>query len=266
MGTFKNPAIIPQGMLAPSGLRQDYLIDPVVQSTTRPAGSLLRSSPGYDSVRVGKNRFQGKGPTGGFREMEFAEDVGGSGAAISIVPGDTSQIESSEWLPEDPEQVDEGSFIIADRNTQVGGTSSVLHEAESVLTDLGDRSPGRPLSRSLLYNPAKMLRKDYQENPVVTVLASAGLCVIAYIVGNDLEREYRSRRGGSVASEAAAIPASGAAVSGDEVDKVTGAISDAGDKAVKAIGDAADAAVDSVNEAGKAAKDAADKAANTVTE
>jgi hypothetical protein len=262
MSRFKNPALIPQGMLNPSGLRQDYLIDPVVQSTVRPAGSLLRSSPGYDTVRVGKNRFQGKGPTGGFREMEFAEDVGGSGAAISVVPGDTSQIASSEWLPENPEQIDEGSFIIADRNTQVGGTAMTKHEAGHVLADMGDRHPGRPLSKAMFTHPVKMLREDYAANPVITVLASAGLVMVAWIVGNDLEREYRGRSGKGIVSDTVAVPASGAAVSGDEVEKVTGAISKAGEDAVKAIGDAADAAVDSVNEAGKAAKDTANKAAD----
>lgn len=195
--------------------------------------------------------------------MEFAEDVGGSGAAISIVPGDTSQIASSEWLPEDPEQIDEGSFIIADRNTQVGGTAMTKHEARHIIPDMGDRSPGRPLSRLMWQHPVKMLREDYAANPVVTVLASVGFVIIAKIVGDDLEREYRSRRGGGIVSDTVAVPASGTAVSGDEIDKVTTAISDAGDKAVQAIGDAADAAVDSVNEAGKAAKDTANKAADT---
>jgi hypothetical protein len=265
MSRFKNPAIIPQGMLNPSGLRQDYLMDPVVQSTTRPAGTLLRSSPGFDSVRVGKNRFQGKGPTGGFREMEFAEEVGGSGAAISIVPGDTSQIASSEWLPEDPEQIQEGSFIIADRNTQIGASAMMKHEAQKILTDLGDRSPGRPLSTAFLKNPVGMLRKDYRENPVVTILAAAGLTFMAYMVGNDLEREYRSRRGGGIVSETVAVPASGTAVSGDEVDKATSAISDAGNKAVNAIDEAAKAAVDSVGEAGKAAQETTAKAANAAS-
>lgn len=262
MSRFKNPGIIPQGMLNPSGLRQDYLIDPVVQSTVRPAGSLLRPSPGYDAVRVGKNRFQGKGPTGGFREMEFAEDVGGSGAAISVVPGDVSQIASSEWLPESAEQIDEGSFIIADRNTQVGGTAVTKHEALHVTPDMGDRHPGRPLSKMMLTHPVKMLREDYAANPVVTVLASAGLVMVAWIVGNDLEREYRDRMGKGVVSDTVAVPASGAAVSGDEVDKVTTAIAKAGDDAVNAIGDAAKAAVDSVDEAGKTAKDTANKAAS----
>jgi hypothetical protein len=260
----RNPAVIPQGMLAPSGYAEDYLVDPVVQSTTRPAGSILVPSPGFDTIRRGKNRFQGKGPTGGFRQFEFAEDIGGSGAALAVEPGDTASIAATEWLEEGEDQVPEGSMIIADRNGDPHTVATTLHEGMHTIADMGDRSPGRPLSR-FLHNPAGVLRQDYRENPIVTVLASAGVVALAYMLGNDLEREYRSRRGGSVASEAAAVPASGVAVSGDSTEEVTGKISDAGDKAVDAIADAAKDAVDAIRVAGEEAKDTASKAAN-VTE
>lgn len=233
-------------MLAPSGYRQDYLIDPVVQSTTRPAGTLLRSSPGYDTIRVGKNKFQGKGPTGGFREQEFGEDVGGSGAALSIVPGDTSQIASSEWLPESPEQIEPASFIIADRNTQLGGIALTKHEAERVITDLGDRSPGRPLSMAFFKNPVKMLKQDYAENPVVSVIVGAALVVGAFMIGNDLERQYKSRRGGGIASDVTAVPASGAVVAGDTTATAADDIGNAADKAIKRIEDTGDKIVKSI--------------------
>ena len=47
---FANPGVVAQGMLAPSGYFQDA-VDPVVQSTVRPFGTLLKPSPGVDSIR-----------------------------------------------------------------------------------------------------------------------------------------------------------------------------------------------------------------------
>jgi hypothetical protein len=260
MGRFRNPAVVPQGMLAPSGMAEDEQIDPFVQSTTRPAGSLLRPSPGFDSIRVGKNRFQGKGPTGGFRPFEFAEDVGGTGAALAVRPGDTSTIEATEWLPEDEDSMPEGSLIISDRRAP-GSVAVALHEGEHAPVDMGDRHPSRPLSKWLV-NPAAMLRSDYAENPVITVLATAGVVFLAYIIGNDLEREYVSRRGRGVAAETTAAPAAAAATSGDEVDRATQTVGDAADKAVTTIEKAADSAIEAIEDAGKAAKDGGKKAAD----
>lgn len=253
MGRFKNRGIIPQGMIAPSGYAQDVNVNPVVQSTTRPAGTLLRPSPGFDSVRVGKNRFQGKGPTGGFRQFEFAEDIGGSGAALAVQPGDTSTIEATEWLPESLEQIDPGTLIIADRNWETAAAAR-QHEGHHTIPDMGDRSPGRPLSRMLLHNPIQLFREDYQENPVVTVLASVGLVFLAYMLGEDMERQYRSRRGGGVASEVTAVPAAGAAVAGDTAADAAEKIGDAGDKAVAAIEGAADKAVEAITSTGDSVK------------
>jgi len=196
--------------------------------------------------------------------MEFAEDVGGSGAALSVVPGDTSLIAVSEWLPESVDSMPEGSLLIADRTLNPGNAGS-QHEAQRVMPDMGDRSPGRPLSR-LLRNPTGMFREDYAENKVFTVLAAAGVVTLAYILGNDLERQYRSRRGGGVASDVAAVPASGAAVAGTSVNDATSKISDAADDAVEAIGKAAEDAVDAVREAGKEVEKTTTKAADAVTE
>lgn len=225
-------------MLAPSGYAQTA-VNPAVQSTTRPPGTLLPPSPGYDSVREGKTVFQGHGPTGGFRPLEFAEDVGASGAAISITPGDTSQIESSSWLPDESGEIQEGTMIVSDRNP-VKRVAHRLHEGNFTIPDMGDRHPGRPLTMAWLKNPISVFDKDYRERPVFTVLAASALVALAYIVGNDLEREYKSRRGGGVASEAAAVPESGAATGGDEVDRATKAITSAAETAVDKIGKVAD--------------------------
>jgi hypothetical protein len=210
--------------------------------------------------------LRGKGPTGGFLPFEFAEDIGGSGTATGmIVPGDVSSVADTEWLPEDPEQIEGGSFVIADRGVQIGAPAMIKHEGERVLADLGDRSPGRPLSRSFWEKAGATLKGDYQQNPVVTVLVGAGIVALAYMIGSDAEGQYRRRRGNSVASAGVAVPAAGAATAGDETDKAANAVADAGDKAVKAIQDAADTAVGAVREAGETAKQAANDAANTVS-
>lgn len=244
--------LVPQGMLAPSGYAQTA-VDPMVQATTRPAGSILAPSPGYDSVRAGKNVFQGKGPTGGFQPLEFAEDVGGTGAALAVVPGDVASLPDSVYLPEYNEQLEPGSVIVSDRpqvGDALGPHAHSLHEGMRTLPDLGDRSPGRPLSRAILrLNPANVLREDYRENRVLTVLMCVGLIGVVKLLGDDLEREYHSRKGVTRA------PAAVAATGGDEVNRATGAISDAGDRAVGAIKSAADDAVGAIRDAGQAARD-----------
>lgn len=250
---LRNRSTVPQGMLAPSGYADTH-VNPEVQSTVRPAGVLLPPSPGYDSVRVGKNRFQGKGPTGGFRRMQFAEDVGGTGAALSVVPGETSLVEASEWLgrPED-------SFpgvIIADREHNPG-TALALHEGYATIPDMGDRHPSRPLSRAWFnrLNPSSVLREEYRQSPALAVAMAAGLVGVVYLIANEAERTYRSNRGRGVGS-AVTAPASGATqgaadVSSDAIDK----IGEAGDKAVSAIEGAADKAVNAIDNAAKSAKE-----------
>lgn len=244
---FRNSSIIPSGMLAPSGYQQTP-VNPVVQSTTRPPGSLLPSSPGYDSVREGKTVFQGQGPTGGFKPLEFAEDVGASGAAISITPGDTTQIESSSWLPDESGEIEEGSMIVSDRNP-VKRIAHRLHEGNFTIPDMGDRHPGRPNTMAWLKNPISMFDKDYRERPIFTVIAASALVGLTYIIGNDLEREYKSRRGRGVASAVGAAPEAGAATSGDEVDRATRKVTDTVNDAVKVITDAADGAANTIKTA-----------------
>lgn len=265
MGRFHNKAVLPQGMLAPSGYYQDA-VDPVVQSTVRPFGTLLPPSPGYDSVRVGKNRFQGKGPTGGFRQMEFAEDIGGTGAALAVVPGDTSQIEASEWLPEDEDSFPEGSMIVSDRAqagssaSEASGFAAELHEGMATIADMGDRHPARPLSKSQwLVNPIGLFRADYRESPAITVAATGALvCLLTYIA-RDFERNFSARRGGGgVAADTAAAETAPVNTATDVAQDGVKKVSDATDEAVNQIGNATEEAVRKIS-------DAADAAANTVT-
>lgn len=250
---LKNKSTIASGMLAPSGLAPTF-IDPAVQSTARPPGVLLQPSPGYDSVREGKNRFQGKGPTGGFRHLEFAEDVGGTGAALSVIPGQTTAIEASEWLPESPDQLPEGSVIIADRELQPG-TAVSLHQGMRSIPDMGDRTPDRPLSKAWFHNlnPASALRSEYAKSPVIATLMAAGFIGVVTLIAGEAERAYKRQRGQGIGS-AVTSPASGATrgtgeVTSDAIDK----IGKAGDDAVKAIEGAADKAVTSIENAAKSA-------------
>lgn len=249
MAKIKNQGVVPQGMLMPSGNNQTP-VNPAVQSTVRPPGSLLAPSPGYEgTVREGKNIFQpgGKGVTGGFRPSEFAEDIGGTGAAISVIPGDTAPIANAGWLPTDEGDIDEGTIIIADRGPKKR-FAHILHEAEKIIPDMGDRSPGRPRSReAFLFNPIKIFREDYKDNKIATVIAAAGVVVIAYMVGNDLEREYKSRKGSGIVSGTAAVPEAGAATGEDVIDKSTKAITDTVEKATKAIERVADSAVNVID-------------------
>lgn len=250
---FRNPGVVAAGMLAPSGYYETYP-DASVQSTTRPAGTLLVESPGYDSIRPGKNRFQGKGPTGGFRPMEFAEDVGGGGAALAVTPGDTTQIEASEWLPEDPDSI-AGSMVISDRKHRPGYATR-LHEGLDTLADMGDRDPDRPLSKSRwLHNPVTMYRADLKESPAITVGATIGLVVLIHILATDAERQYRAYRGGGggPVREVANVPAAAASGGGEAVGDAVTKIGDAADKAVNRIEQATDSAVDKISNTVKSA-------------
>lgn len=247
---LRNKSTIPSGMLNPAGLA-DTPVNPAVQSTTRPAGALLPASPGYDSVRVGKNRFQGRGPTGGFRRWEYAEDVGGDGAALAVVPGETSLIDATEWLPEPTDPV-EGSVIISDRALSPG-SAVVLHQGESTLPDMGDRHPSRPFSRQWWgsMNPNTVLREEYRESPAIAVTMGIALVYLAYTVAGEFERNFRSPRG--VGSAATSVPSDGARTAGDVSGGALDKIGSAADKAVDRIGEAAENAVKTITDAAKPA-------------
>lgn len=248
MARIRNKSTVPSGMLNPAGL-VDTFVDPSVQSTTRPPGSILQPSPGYDSVRVGKNIFQGKGPTGGFRPMEFAEEVGATGAAMSAIPGDTAQLAETEWLPENRD-----SMIIADRELRPGW-ASILHGGQNTIPDMGDRSANRPLSKAWFarLNPSNVLRAEYQKSPAVSVAMGAGLVYVVYLLGSEIERNVKRPRG--IGTAVTSVPAAGAQASGDVASDAIDKIGEAGDKAVKAIEDATDKAVDAIGDATKTAKE-----------
>lgn len=260
MAKIRNASTVPQGMLAPNGY-VDTPVDPFVQATTRPPGTLLAPSPGFDSIRQGKNRFQGRGPTGGFRRMTFAEDLGGSGAALSVVPGETSAIDATEWVEGTPGLTPEGTVLIADRSLDPG-YASYLHEGMNSLPDMGDRHPDRPLTKSAaswVWHPAMMFKDEYRQNPVVAVLAAVGGVMVVTLIANDIEKEYKSRRGRGITG-AAETPA---AASRDVSDTGVDSVADATKKAVGEIEKVTNGAIDAIS---GAAKDATNEIKNAAKE
>lgn len=251
MPKIKNKSTIPQGMLAPNGY-VSQTPNPFVQATTRPPGSLLKESPGYDTIRQGRNQFQGKGPTGGFRPMVFAEDVGGTGAALSVIPGDVEAIASTEWVEGSPGTTPEGTVLIADRSLDPG-YASTLHESLLSLPDMGDREASRKLSKTAaqwLWHPAKSFENEYKRNPIVAVIAGIGAVAVITMVAHDVERAWRGRGGGVTGVAEAPVTASG-----NVVESGAKEIDEAANKAVESIEKVTNEAIDAI---GSAAKDAAD--------
>lgn len=241
-------------MLAPNGY-VDTFADPSVQATTRPPGTLLEPSAGYDSIREGKNKFQGKGPTGGFRPMTFAEDIGGTGAVLSVIPGQTTAIQATEYLDGGPGMTPEGAVLIADRSLNPV-PARTMHAGYNTLPDMGDRTPGRPLSKMMAMgqSPIRLFQKEYKKDPLLAVLGGVGLVAVLVAVANDVEKGWRGRDLGSAAENSPAE-------TGAAVDKGVDAIKEVTDDAVKAISDASKDAVDAVSKAGQEAVDTVRKAA-----
>lgn len=248
MPKIRNKSTIPQGMLAPNGL-YNTPVDPFVQSTTRPPGTLLESSPGYDSIRMGKNLFQRGVPTGGFRPQTFAEEIGGQGSALSVIPGSTSVDEASEWLPENEDSLPEGSVIIADRSMP-NDFASELHGGYNTIPDMGDRHPSRPLSRQAanwLYHPVQSFKTSFGESPITAVIGGVGFVVLLSILAHDAEREFNKRRGNTLTGAVETPPA----VSADVTDRGVNAVATTTTKGVDAIEKATNEAISAISEAGK---------------
>lgn len=242
---LRNRSTVPAGMLHPAGLR-DTTVNPNVQATTRPPGTILRPSPGYDSVRQGKNVFQGSGPTGGFRPQAFAEDIGGSGAALSVVPGDVSSIPDSEFLPP------ADAVIVADR-TLKPGWARWLHDGFDTIPDMGDRTRDRPLSKGFWshLNPTSVLRQEYQQSPALAVAMGAGLVYVVYLLASEFERQVGARKPGGLGSTVSNVPASAARTTGDVTGDAVDKIGKATDDAVAAIEKVTSESVDKITNATK---------------
>jgi len=134
---------------------------------------------------------------------------------------------------------------------------------------MGDREAHRPLSQLFhgLAHPVEMFKGEYAKDPLIALGGAALITAIAWSVGRDFERSYRSREhvassGGGVTGAAAPVAAGPAAVvetAGETVEK-------AADAAVEAAETVAEAAGEVVETAAETVEKVTDQAADAVTD
>lgn len=245
---------IAQGTIYPSGLpvvvpREE------VQATVRPQGALFASSAGFRSVRPGANRYQSGfwGLGIGFTPLRFAEDLsayadpGGVPALVSSdnasahadiadIPG--SGMLDSEGISTDQDQA--RTLVAQGTGMPVHDGVSDIHDPLRTVPDMGDRDPGRPLTRqfygfsqAFVRNPVQAVRGA--QNHWVALAGASLLVGGVYVVARDFERSFRSRRGRGVASGTAAVPAAGVETAGREAARATEVAAEATEAAAGAV-------------------------------
>lgn len=287
MGLRRGPNVaIAQGDLYPNGV---YTIppNPDIQGTVRPEGSFFRKSPGYETIRPGRHKFQrayhGMGIH--FTPQRFAEDVGAFNSLpllvdeeTAVMHADIAELPGSERLDDQGKLTADGSggvFMGETSKTAVTGGSD-LHRGNRTLSDMGDREPGRPLTRAFhsgLMNPVGAFRSEYQENPVVAVGVAGAIVGAIYFLTRELETSFRSRRRAAAASggitgaaaPVAAAPAAVADTAGGTVRESAEVANRAATAAGEAASDAASAAGDVAKAAGEAVEEVADAVGDAVT-
>lgn len=267
---------IPAGTLYPSGLpvvvpREE------VQATTRPQGGLFVSSAGFRTVRPGANRFQSgfHGLGIGFTPLRFAEDLsqydapGGIPAMVTQEQaqqhGDIADIPGSESLDSGGVSQDQESgrtLVAQGKGMPVHDGVTDPHAPLNTVPDMGDRSPGRPLTRqfygfgrAFIRNPVSAFRSEYAQNHWVALAGASLILGGVYVVARDFERSYRGRRGRGVASSAAAAPAAGVETAGREAARAT-----------EVAAEATAAAGEAVKTAGQEVEKATKEVASAATE
>lgn len=268
---------IPVGTIYPNGLPMTTP-NPVIQQSVRPLGSFFAKSAGYATIRPGRSKFQDPKGYGGiqFTPARFAENLSMSKTLPILVDVSTApdhveiaDIPGSVAIDVDGNLSDQEQRILAgnsDTSAPVGGM--VQHRGSKTLPDMGDREPHRPLSQLAhgLSNPVQLFRGEYQQNPLLAVGIAGGVIAIAYMIGRDFDRSYRTRsrsarRGGGVLSDAApvaAAPAAAADTSGNVAVK-------AADAAAAVVETAADAVETVVETAASAVESVTETAADAVT-
>lgn len=289
MGLRKNVAVA-SGDLYPNGIKV-VPPNPNVQATVRPQGTFFHKSVGYETIRPGNSAFDHNHHGLGihFTPMRFAEDVGEFDSLPLLVDAttaadhaDIAELPGSEMLGPHGELDDatvnsNGGVKIAESGDAAAPASHVLHKGNRTLLDMGDREPGRPLTRDfhgLLRNPVGVFKSEYQEDPTVAVAAAGVIVGVGYFLLRELEGNFRRRTrsagsGGGVSSVAA--PAAGAvAASADTAGSAVKEAADVVNKTATAAGEAVETAVSAAGDTVKAAGDAVDKAtdaaADAVTE
>lgn len=268
---------IPVGAIYPDGLTMTTP-NPDVQRSVRPMGSFFVKSVGYATIRPGRTDFQDPKGYGGihFTPTRFAEDVTKPNTLPILVDVATApshveiaDIPGSAEIDVDGNISNQESRILAANSAtgpRVGG--NVRHPGSKTLPDMGDREPHRPLSQMFhgLADPIELFQGEYAKNPLLAVALAGGVVAIAYMIGRDFDRSYRTRtadarRGGGVVSNAApvaAAPAAAADTSGNVVVKGT-------DAAAAVVETAADAVETVVETAGGAVEQITETAADAVT-
>lgn len=280
MGLKRTNVAIPSGDLYPNGITPTAL-NPDVQATVRPAGQFFRKSPGYETVRPGRTRFQAAYHGLGihFTPQRFAEDVGEFDSLPLVVDAETSgrhadiaELPGSERLDDGGRLLDEdnatnGGVRLAESNRAAPTGGKVLHAGNRTAIDMGDRDSDRPLTKAFykgLHNPVQVFRSEYADNPVAAV-AVAGLIVGAvYYLTRELESAYKSRNR-SGAAAVGAVAAAPVAVSGEAVKDAAVTANRAASAAGEAAKEAASAAGDAAEAAGEAAEEVTDAVADAVT-
>jgi hypothetical protein len=223
-----------------------------------------------------------------FTPQRFAEDVGEYDTLPLLVDAQTAADHADiADLPGSERLDDRGKLTAGDveanngvkmaETTQAAPQGSTTeHRGSKTLLDMGDREPGRPMTREfygLLRNPADAFRDEYAKNPLMAVGAAGVIVGAVYYVARELERNLRSRsrvaaRGGGAAAAVAPVAAAPAAVA----DTAGGAVKDAAEvanQAATAAGDAAAAAASAAGDvaeaAGEAVEDVTDAVADAAT-
>lgn len=267
---------IPQGTIYPNGV-DNSPANPVVQATVRPLGGLFKTSPGYETIRRGSHKLQGPNRFGiHFAPIQLAEDIGHGDIAlvdkadftrnadVADLPG-SGELDANGKLPDSAAQDNSGMKLADSSGAPVGG---MPHPELHTVFDMGDRDPGRPLTRKHLEyyfrNPVGAFRSDYSQNPYMAILVAGALTSLVYMVSKDFEGAYRRRNSGGPVSQVAAVPAATVETAGETVREATHVANTAATEAGKAAETAASAAGDAAEAAGEAAEQVTNAVADAV--
>lgn len=275
-GTSPNVEI-PQGSVFPNGIDSSPA-NPTVQATVRPLGSTFRTSPGYDTVRRGAHRLQSPSRFGmHFVPIQLAEDFTTGdmlvdkadftkNADVADLPH-SEDLDSDGRLPAEMVRMNQGVKLADSSGPPVG---AIAHPETRMGIDMGDRDPGRPLSRahfdSYFKNPINAFNDDYKENPWLALLFAGGIVSVVYMISQDFEQAYGRRKDSGPVSKIAVVPAAGVETAGAQVKDAAEVANKAATAAGNAASEAASAAGDVAEAAGKAAETVTDAVADAVTE
>lgn len=277
---FGNVAI-PQGAVYPDGLNVT-VADPNIQATVRPEGSYFVKSVGYASIRNGRTKFQNAHGMGiHFTPLTYAENLESPDTLPLMVDSttatdhaDIADLPGSENLTMDgqisPAEAARGNGVLMSEGTAMARTGSdVMHPGRKTLPDMGDREPHRPLTQLFhgLAHPGQLFKGEYAKDPLIAIGAAGLITAIAWSIGRDFERSYRSRErsassGGGASGAAAPVAAAPAAA----IDTSGNTVAKAADTAVEAVETVADAAGAVVETAANAVETVTETVADAVTE